>query len=664
VADASFTIDIGTSGGSAVDAAAKSVDALAAKLEASSAATRAATDDVKAGEAAYRQAEATLDRAEKAIEKIGIAADAQRGKLKQAADVGDTAAAEKAAAKIQALTQRQAEAQQRAAQAKASLDAEATALDKLKASADSAAAEEAKLSKAVADAEKNLEKEKDAAKEAAGTGSDLAIERGLGRLPGPLASAGRSVLSLKTGYDKLQSALGDKAGVAVAAVGVAALVAVIIALDAAIVAGIVHIGEWAVGLADAARTSELLAQGITQDVKAGTALNDKINSLTKTLPLTREEISQTAKKLHDAGLQGKDLTDALESSAIQAAKLKFGPDFEREMLSLDEQSKVFKANLAQTFGGLRIDGLLAGLQKLIGLFDANTASGHAMKVVFESIFQPLIDGVAGSATKIEGFFLQLEIWTLKALIAIKPYGSTILMVIKWLGIAAAVVVGIVVVAFAAFVAIGVALFAAQLAVIGVLVWLQVELYKLGAAVIEGAVKGFGWLKDKALEVFNWLKSFSLFQMGLDLITGLVNGIKGAAGAVVDSVKGAVTGAVDAAKKALGISSPSKVFAEIGLQTGAGMEQGVDRSSDGVQGALESMTAPPATAAPGGGGGAPAPAARASGGKGGSAGAMNLQGAVFNFYGVEGAEDAEARFSAALTRLLEGDVAQLGAAKPA
>ena len=40
-------------------------------------------------------------------------------------------------------------------------------------------------------------------------------------------------------------------------------------------------------------------------------------------------------------------------------------------------------------------------------------------------------------------------------------------------------------------------------------------------------------------------------------------------------------------------------------------------------------------------------------------AVKLDGVTFNFYGVEGAEQAEARFSETLTRLLEGDAASLG-----
>ena len=61
------------------------------------------------------------------------------------------------------------------------------------------------------------------------------------------------------------------------------------------------------------------------------------------------------------------------------------------MLGLDEQSKIFHANLVSIFGGLKIEGLLTALQKLLSIFDLNQASGRALKVVFESLFQPIID---------------------------------------------------------------------------------------------------------------------------------------------------------------------------------------------------------------------------------------------------------------------------------
>src|SRR5690606_217818 len=104
---------------------------------------------------------------------------------------------------------------------------------------------------------------------------------------------------------------------------------------------------------------------------------------------------------------------------------------------------------------------------------------------------------------------------------------------------------------------------------------------------------------------------------------------------------------------LGIASPSKVFAEIGENTGEGMSKGVEDTAPAVQGALETMVEPPSVAAASAGAGAAEGAASAGGG-------IDLSGAVFNLYGVEGADDAADRISEALTRLIEGDAAQLGA----
>lgn len=68
------------------------------------------------------------------------------------------------------------------------------------------------------------------------------------------------------------------------------------------------------------------------------------------------------------------------------------------------------------------------------------------------------------------------------------------------------------------------------------------------------------------------------QAGLDLIMGLVRGIQNAAGAVADAVTGAVGGAINAAKNLLGIASPSKVFAEIGMFTAEGLAIGIAKNA--------------------------------------------------------------------------------------
>jgi hypothetical protein len=136
-----------------------------------------------------------------------------------------------------------------------------------------------------------------------------------------------------------------------------------------------------------------------------------------------------------------------------------------------------------------------------------------------------------------------------------------------------------------------------------------------------------------------------------MIDGLIAGITAAGGGILSAMTGAVTGAINGAKSLLGIASPSKVFAEIGTQTGEGMAQGVDGSAATVQGSLESMVAPP-DASPGSAGG---------GGAAAKAGGHTFQ-ITINAEGGDGQSIAAAVRDAVLA-LLEGDVAQFGSAVP-
>ena len=66
----------------------------------------------------------------------------------------------------------------------------------------------------------------------------------------------------------------------------------------------------------------------------------------------------------------------------------------------------------------------------------------------------------------------------------------------------------------------------------------------------------------------------LWDAATAMMQGLTNGIRAAAGAVWEAITGVVSGAIDKVKNFLGIHSPSRVFAEIGQQTGAGLVQGI------------------------------------------------------------------------------------------
>lgn len=74
----------------------------------------------------------------------------------------------------------------------------------------------------------------------------------------------------------------------------------------------------------------------------------------------------------------------------------------------------------------------------------------------------------------------------------------------------------------------------------------------------------------------------LVSAGRDLIMGMINGVKSAAGGLVSAAKGAVQSAVDGAKSLLGISSPSKVFMQIGRDTGRGFILGLIGTAAQIQ----------------------------------------------------------------------------------
>ena len=80
-------------------------------------------------------------------------------------------------------------------------------------------------------------------------------------------------------------------------------------------------------------------------------------------------------------------------------------------------------------------------------------------------------------------------------------------------------------------------------------------------------------------VFNNVKN-TFKSIGTNVIDGIKSGITGAVSGLYNSIKGALSGLVDKAKKALGINSPSKVFADVvGKAIPEGIAKGVDDNTN-------------------------------------------------------------------------------------
>lgn len=80
----------------------------------------------------------------------------------------------------------------------------------------------------------------------------------------------------------------------------------------------------------------------------------------------------------------------------------------------------------------------------------------------------------------------------------------------------------------------------------------------------------------------------LNSIGVNIMKGLIDGIKAQADAVFQAISGVVTNAIDGVKKLLNIHSPSKEFEDIGRMTMEGMRVGIEKNGDSVLASLLSF----------------------------------------------------------------------------
>lgn len=676
------------------------VQQVADKLTVASAASQEAAAKLAAGNEEFAVLERAAIQAAKAEEKLQASIDRTSAALTKAPLGSAKFAALNAS--LTALKASQEGVASNAVATRAALDAYKVTLGGLESKATGAAKAEKDLAQQLGNVRKlGAHVDKTLAGNAERTAK---VQGAMSALGGPLGSLGSRVSAPIKGFSDLSAVLGKgKAVAAVAAVGFAALAAAAVLLAAAAVAGVVAIGAWAVKLADTARAAGLAQQAFDAVNPSLAGMSDELARIESVTNVSKESLRGLAKTLRDAKVSAADLPAALEAAALAEAALGQGgsADFianiragkksvrelagetrkqlggivAQQLRGLDGQAGTFKRNIAGLFGGLNIDPVLDGLARLVALFDESTVAGQSIKFLFETVFQPLIDQAKNASLVIEAFALGFLIGLTKVYIALKPaikafkeffginspeLSSTLNFTAEaaeWL--AKAFVYGALAVGGLVTIALAVA---ASLAAI------PLAIVAAGAAVIAFGpeiLAALGGAVDSIKALFSvdtWV------TIGTNLMLGLVRGITGAVGAVINAVSGAVTGAIDTAKSLLGVHSPSKVFAGIGENTGEGFALGVTDASGDAQSAMAALVEPPdlpASPLAQQGGLMPAPQAQAltqaapQAASAGAGSSVDFKGAIFNFYGVEGADDAEARFGTLLTRVLEGDAIQLG-----
>ncbi len=628
---------------------------LAGSLDVAKAASAAANASLAEGNAMYKQLEKAANLAAKAAEKAAL-----KGELSP-------------------------ELSRTAHQADEALKGYAHTLKSLEQNAASASKAEAEFARQLGNVQKlSSHTDKTFQQNAEKLGK---VTGALNNFGGPVGSIAGKVTNGAKAFEELSGAIGaSNAAMLVGAAATVGVVVAVLAVTAAVIAGTIAIAAWAVGLADAKRSADLHGQAVAAMTPELDGLRSTFADVTKATGLQNDELEALAAKLAAAKTPADRMAGALADAALQEAalgkggadkfiakiqeskgavtglanstRLALGGVVAQQLRGIDAQSAAFKRNFGSLFSGLNIEPVLAGLERLGALFDQNTAAGQTIKFLFESVFQPLINQADKAAIVLEAFALGFLIGMTRLYIALKPVAKAIaeffgfndpttantLDMVKTAG-------EFVASAFVAFIGILGALGVALAAVVGFLLLPQIALAALIAAVVYAGVAIYEGFVGAWSAVVEFLSGISLTQIGSDILNGLIDGIINMGPNMLKAITGVVDGAIGAAKKLLGIASPSKVFAEIGMNTGEGFAGGVEDTAPDAQAAMTDMVDPgPAVAKASAG----APAAGAS-----SSSAPTVH--IENLYlAGEKASEAETQsLSEALTRLIRGDAAALG-----
>ncbi len=317
----------------------------------------------------------------------------------------------------------------------------------------------------------------------------------------------------------------------------------------------------------------------------GISIQDVFKALSKNLGKSIPEIEALMKA-------GKISIEEGTRALQDAAKAKFGPALEKQMLPLTVQFAKFKENLANMFEDIDIEPFLKGLQSVLSLFSESTSYGRALKTIVTGVFSGLFNAVAKVFPYVKAFLKGLISGFLYVYIALKPVGKLIMSifggkpsdalltffkilgyVVAALAVVLAVVLGTMFAMANAFIFVAGAVFA----LIGYLVGLGAELLGGLWEALSGTVSA----------LWDWVTE--AVSAGANFVQGLADGITAGASAVIGAALSVATGAIDAVKGALGISSPSKVMMGMGEHTATGFAEGLEGSGPTVKGAAEGMS---------------------------------------------------------------------------
>lgn len=291
------------------------------------------------------------------------------------------------------------------------------------------------------------------------------------------------------------------------------------------------------------------------------------------------ELGKTAKELRGTTVDATKLGDAIQNALINKGK---GPLEAFGAESTQVWAK-FKENISGLFAdiGPEVSAFMGELRGIADEFTKDSATANVAKGAVTGLFHALFSAGTTALHAIHIGFLDLEIFALKAAIAVAPAVKALRGL--WAeaeksGQAKTALEGIKIVAIAIGGAFAVAAAAAVLLVGAIAIAAVGTAHQIGtiAKLVSGAANA---MKDWQISAYTAASAF---------VSGLVKGIGDGVVRVVGAVKALGGAAVGAIKSVLHIQSPSRVMAEVGLNTARGMAVGIDEGQSDVARAARSL----------------------------------------------------------------------------
>ena len=291
-----------------------------------------------------------------------------------------------------------------------------------------------------------------------------------------------------------------------------------------------------------------------------------IGDIAKRMGLTSQALEQ--------GL-AKGTVDAKKFQAAlgDVAREKFGDALAAQAMQPAKQWDKLKENFTRLKEDVNVKPLLEAFQRVVQIFSGDKASGKAMKVGLTATFNSVIASSAKMVDWLVGAFLKVEIAALKIAIWARPWLAWFDALDSKYGIIDKLITGVK--AFGVVLGVLAAVSFAPLAFLA-------DVLTAGAVALATIV---GWA-EAAGEALGGLAAQAL-TAAENFVGGLVDGIVGGLGRVVDAAKNLAQGALDAVTGLFDSHSPSLVMKRIGLVGVAGglalgMTAGIPAATDAAQ----------------------------------------------------------------------------------